>query len=353
MPVGRRAKTLIFLWAAALVWLSGPSLRAESIPCVFADVDKIVAVGDLHGDYQNFVKILTGTRLVDEELRWTGGRTHLVQTGDILDRGPAARRIFDLLIRLEQEAEQAGGRVHVLIGNHEEMALAGISFDYPGFVTVDQFQSFLPDAYVEEKVAKFVQKKAAALPAGAEPPPISFAELQEYWQKIMDEDEDARAEYFRFLRAHYGPWLLGRNGVLKINDIVFAHGGLSESFAGIPLEKLNALLRHELNLAMRGVSFRPRILFVRNSPLWYRDLALSDEKAIAKEVDRILGKLKARHMVIAHSPHGFGTVRSMERLGGRIWVIDTGISAHYGGHYSALIIDRQKYTPWGVMNGGK
>ncbi|MCJ7611995.1 MAG: metallophosphoesterase, partial [Candidatus Aminicenantes bacterium] len=168
---------MIFLWAAAFVWLAGLPARAADIPCVFIGVDKVVAVGDLHGDYQNFIKILTGTHLVDQDLHWIGGRIHLVQTGDILDRGSSARRIFDLLIRLEKEAGQAGGKIHVLIGNHEEMALAGISFDYPGFVTVDQFQSFLPDAFVEEKQAQFIKKKTAGLPAGAEPPSISFAEL--------------------------------------------------------------------------------------------------------------------------------------------------------------------------------
>lgn len=349
----RRAKPMIFLRAAAFVWLAGLPARAADTPCVFTGVDKVVAVGDLHGDYQNFIKILTGTHLVDQDLHWIGGRTHLVQTGDILDRGSSARRIFDLLIRLEKEADQAGGKIHALVGNHEEMALAGISFDYPGFVPVDQFQSFLPDAFVEEKQAQFIKNKTAGLPAGAEPPPISFAELQEYWQGIVDNDDNAREKYFNFLREQYGPWILSHNAVIKINDIVFAHGGISEPFSAMPLEKINSILRHEMGLAMRGANFRPRIMYVQNSPLWYRDLALNDEKSIAKEVDRILANLKARHMVIAHSPYGFGTLRSMERLEGKIWVIDTGISARYGGHYSALIIESQKFSPWGVSNGGK
>jgi hypothetical protein len=58
-------------------------------------------------------------------------------------------------------------------------------------------------------------------------------------------------------------------------------------------------------------------------------------------------------MVIGHSPHGFGTVRTMQRFGGKVWVIDTGISAHYGGHYSALFIEGQSFRPWGVDNGAK
>jgi len=347
-----RRKIGHFLLAAVLLFLTAlPSF--SDIPCIFTGVDKIVAVGDLHGDYQNFIKILTGTHLVDQDLHWIAGRTHLVQTGDILDRGPSARKIFDLLIQLEKEAEQAGGHVHVLTGNHEEMAIAGISFQYSGFVTLDQFLTFLPEDYRDAGESEFYKKKAAGLPAGAVQPAIPYDEVQQYWRKIMTDDEKAQEKYFEFLHKEYGAWLIGHNAVIKINDIVFAHGGISEPFSTMPLEDINRNLRQELELAMRGARFRPRILYVQNSPLWYRGLALSDEKSMAPEVDRILGNLKARHMVIAHTPHGFGTLRTMERFGGKIWVIDTGISAYYGGHYSALIIEDKNFTPWGVINGAK
>ena len=61
------------------------------IQCVWRNVDRIVVVGDLHGAYESFVKILKQTGLVDDLLQWTGGNTHLVQMGDILDRGDRAR----------------------------------------------------------------------------------------------------------------------------------------------------------------------------------------------------------------------------------------------------------------------
>lgn len=341
-----------FLLAAGLLLLAALPCFPD-IPCVFTGVDKVVAVGDLHGDYQNFIKILTGTILVDQDLHWIAGRTHLVQTGDILDRGPSARKIFDLLIQLEKEAEQAGGHVHVLTGNHEEMAIAGISHQYSGYVTAEQFQSFLPDDYVDKRQNEYRDKKMAGLPAGAEPPAIPLPELRQYWQKILEDDEKARDIYYDSLHKEYGAWLIGHNAVIKINDTVFAHGGISERFSTMPLEDINRDLRQELELAMRGAQFRPRIMYAPNGPLWYRGLALSDEKSMAPEVDRILGNLKARHMVIAHTPRGFGTFRTMERFEGKIWVIDTGISEYYGGHYSALIIKDRNFKPWGVINGAK
>jgi hypothetical protein len=347
----RRSRRLPFFLAACLTALLVLPCPAET-PCVFTGVDKIVAVGDLHGDFENFVKILLGTKLVDQDLHWTAGRTHLVQVGDILDRGPSARKIFDLLIQLEKEAERAGGRVHVLLGNHEEMALAGISFDYPGYVTLSQFLSFIPEDYLDAKQTEFIKKRMAGLPVGPEPPTIPNTEIQEYWKGLMQNDEEAQQKYFESLRSRYGPWLLGRNAVIKINDVVFVHGGISERFSKIPLEKINSDLRYELELAMRGAKFRPRIMYAPNSPLWYRDLA-NDEKSMTGEVDRILANLKAKRMVVGHSPHGFGTLRTMERFGGRIFVIDTGISARYGGHYSALIIENQNFVSWGVSFGAK
>jgi len=342
----------LFLLAAGLLFLAALPCFPD-IPCVFTGVDKVVAVGDLHGDYQNFLKILTGTNVVDQDLHWIAGRTHLVQTGDILDRGPSARRIFDLLIQLEKEAEQAGGHVHVLTGNHEEMAIGRISHEFQGYVTADQFKSFLPDEYVEKREKEYRDKKMAGLPPGAEQPAIHIEEIQRYWEGIIKDDEGARKLYYDCLHKEYGAWLIGHNAVIKINDTVFAHGGISESFSTMPLEEINSGFRSELELAMRGAHFRNRFVYVQDSPLWYRGLALSDEQSMAKEVDRILANLKARHQVIAHTPHGFGTLRTMERFGGKVWVIDTGISAIYGGHYSALIIESQKFRTWGVVNGAK
>ncbi len=358
---GRRASngpdrrvTPLVLALGLLAGLLSLGLRPgpDPIPCVFSGVDKIVAVGDLHGDYQNFAKILLGTRLVDKDLHWIGGRTHLVQVGDVLDRGPSARRIFDLLIELEKEAEAAGGKVHALLGNHEELALESLSFDYPGYVTVEQFLSFLPDLYIDQGQAEFVRKKTAGLPPQSEPPSINLNEILDYWKTVMTE-RAAQREYFRSLHALYGPWLLTHNAVIKINDIVFAHGGVSEAFSTIPLQKTNDDLRDELGMAVRGTNFNPQILFASNNPLWYRDLALKDEEIMKGDVDRILGNLKAAHMVVGHSQQGYQSLGTMERFGGKIWVIDTGISSTLGGRYSALIIRNKDFVPWGVINGAK
>jgi hypothetical protein len=84
--------------------------------------ERLVAVGDIHhGDFDDLCLLLKRTGLVDAQNRWTGGSATLVQTGDLLDRGPMGRQAMDLLMELEKEAAKAGGQVVPLLGNHQAM----------------------------------------------------------------------------------------------------------------------------------------------------------------------------------------------------------------------------------------
>ena len=49
----------------------------------------------------------------------------MAQVGDQLDRGDNEIQILYFLERLQREAEEAGGRLHILNGNHETMNVAG------------------------------------------------------------------------------------------------------------------------------------------------------------------------------------------------------------------------------------
>jgi len=108
--------------------LLAPSLTASAWaedPCDVRDAPRVVAVGDVHGAYDNLVKVLQMSDLVDENVSWAGGKAHLVQTGNLLDHGKDTLQVLDLLMRLEKEAAAAGGRLHALLGNHEVMNLLG------------------------------------------------------------------------------------------------------------------------------------------------------------------------------------------------------------------------------------
>ncbi len=348
------AFAIIFLWIMS-------SLTAEEIPCVWTGVKKIVAVGDLHGDYNNFVKILKETGMVNKGLHWAGGRTHLVQTGDAMDRGPDAKKILDLMINLEKEAKIAGGQFHFLIGNHEEMNITGITFDYPGNVPAEQLVSFLPAGYRQKREKEFRKLADRDAPPGPRTLVDSVARFRKYWAEVVQNESQARAEYTMNFDRTYGKWILKHNAVIKINDVVFAHGGISERFSRWKLQDINDTLRLELEILRVHIAsgvplppaFTPKIVYVSDGPLWDREFAREDEKAFQPEVDRILADLGVKYMIIAHTPHVVHSKEDMSRFQGKIWIIDTGISEVYGGHPSALIIEGDNFSVWGVKNDQK
>ncbi len=352
----------LFLCLSFAVGLERPirsSSQSEDIPCEWSGVKRIVAVGDLHGAYKHFVTILVETKLVDKELlNWIGGKAHLVQIGDVLDRGDKAKDIFDLAIKLEKQAEAAGGKVHMLIGNHEEMNLANTAFDREGYITPGQFESFLPESYKLKQVTKF-QRKSRSKSSD------SNGDFSKEWQEIIDKSIGIsrslpRMHYYKNLNELYGDWILGNNVIIKINDIVFVHAGISERLSQRwTLKEINDTYRLELADVRQAVirnklpkipEFKQEFYNEGGGPLWDRTLAGEETKVYAETVDRILVNLKdTNHIVIAHTPHFGEGEEDMKKLDGKVWVIDTGIADYYrviGGQVSALIIEDGQFSVW-------
>ena len=99
--------------------------------------DAVVAVGDVHGDL-TILSPFCSARCDRQTEPLGGGKATFVQLGDLLDRGPKPREVMDLMMALEKEAPQAGGRVVPLLGNHEVMNLMGDL----RYVTVENYASF-------------------------------------------------------------------------------------------------------------------------------------------------------------------------------------------------------------------
>ncbi len=362
----RKTKTILIL--AVVVLASLAHLYAADIQCVWTGVEKIVAVGDIHGDYKAFTKILKGTELIDGKLHWTGGKTHLVQTGDILDRGDYAKEILDLLIKLEKEAEESGGKVHMLIGNHEESNILGLVFNRGDEFTIRQLVSFLPNGYREKQVKKF-RKMIGNNPTKETGLASSLdSDLMPFWENLLYESRTdlrhpARRAYLQNFNKIYGKWILRGNAVIKINNIILVHGGISEKFSTWELKKINNRLRLELKDLSRAAinstqpmipEYQRQFVYEPNGPYWYRGFTKMDQNDFKENVDRILKNLEAEYMVTAHTPRVIKTKEDMQLFQGRIWVIDTGISEFYrkrmDGRLSALIIDKGKFDVWGLNN---
>ena len=359
----RKSYRLIVISLFILIFFT--NLFAEDIQCEWKGVERIVAVGDLHGDYDNFIKILKEPKIgiIDDNHRWIGGKTHLVQIGDVMDRGDHAKKIFDLLIRLEKEAEEAGGKVHMLIGNHEEMNICNRAFDRRGYVTVGQLLSFLPDEYVEKEEKKIRRKLGIQSLDETDGDPPLDPNIRAFWEDKITKSKNVtlltkrhvRWHYIREFNEKYAPWILQHNAVIKINDIVFVHAGISETYSAWSLKELNNQLRQELEMfrVARLLGLQPdldhEIVFDGNGPLWARDYTDYGPE-YETTLDRILKKLGATSIVSAHTPQEIENEAEMSRYNGKSWVIDTNISSAYPkGKLSALIIEsseKPNFRPW-------
>ena len=292
----------------------------------FTGVERVVALGDVHGDYDALVAILRDAGLVDQKSRWSGGKAHLVQTGDLLDRGPDSRKVMELMMALEKQAAKAGGRVHSLLGNHEAMNIYGdLRYTSPG-----EYAAFKTGDSERVRDA-FREREWQAMPRPPTP------EDKKKWEAEHPLGWVEHRMQFG-LEGTYGKWLRNKNTLVKINDSVFLHGGLSAKFAGRSVAQLNAAIRAELK-DVAQLKMDSSVLTDPDGPLWYRGLAQETGPEMLPLAIRLTEALGVRRIVIGHTPTP-GAV--LPRLDGRVVSIDVGMSAYYGSHRACLVIEGDK-----------
>lgn len=265
----------------------------------FPSAARIVAIGDLHGDLEATKQVLRLTGLVDDGLRWSGGEAVLVQTGDQLDRGDGERAIVDLLERLQGEALAAGGRIIVLNGNHELMNVAGdLRYVTPGgFV---DFADFGP------------------APAGD---PIATA---------VAPPQQGRVIAFR-PGGPYAEKLARRPVIAQVGETVFVHGGVLPLHVELGVERIN----REVAAWVAGRGPNPSYMRRRDSPVWSRHYSDSPDAADCALLADTLGRLGAKRMIVGHTVQKGGPSSACD---GRVWRIDVGLAAHYGGRPAGIEI---------------
>jgi len=326
-------------------------------------IDRVVAFADVHGAYPQLQQLLRESQIIDAQGHWSAGAAHVVSLGDLIDRGAGSRQVMDLLMRLQEEARAAGGRMHVVLGNHEAMGLQGDL----RYVTREEFASF-----VDLEVA--ADREAARRSWGdgnCAAPCAAF-------------DERFPPGYFGHLASfapdgRYGRWLLALPVAIRINDTLFMHGGPSRAVLGMDLAQLNLRYRTALveylglaaQLSKAGLLHaeddfgdRPRLAMERlnaatqpspdmgevvrrfqlaslqplladDGPNWYRGLALCQEVTEADVLVPVLKQFNVARVVVGHTPTR--DLRVVSRFDGRFIKLDTGMNpSAYRGVASAL-----------------
>jgi hypothetical protein len=352
---------------------------------------RVVAIGDVHGAYPEFVRILQRTGLIDANRRWIGGSATLVQLGDVVDRGKEGPACLDLLMDLERQAAKARGRVIPLLGNHEVMNIMGDL----RYVPPEMWHSFATDR--SEKVRdrayqdylKFLSADRNHARAAASADPESE---RKKWM------EDHPPGFFEYRDAFgpdgkYGRWVRQHPAIVQIGGGVFVHAGLNPSLQFRDVADLAEGVRKELAafdslwqaLSEKQVIWRymrfnealdrlteeaarmeshegggdpetlaqiKTLLGLRSwlcvssdGPLWYRGLAVDPEETLASGVQTMLERLKAQYLVVGHTVQANSQIG--QRFDHRVFLIDTGMNGEaFGGTASALQIEGGRFTAY-------
>jgi hypothetical protein len=356
---------------AAVALITGIATRpvaAEPRQVEWKGVDRVVAFADVHGAYSELTALLQSVGVVDGGLKWKAGKTHLVSLGDLLDRGADSRKVMDLLMRLQDEAAAAGGRLHLVLGNHEAMNVLGDL----RYVDKGEFAAYSAD---EDPAERAAQKSAflVRVPGATEAdfdrlfPPGYFAH-----RRLLGPD------------GRYGRWLLRQPVIVLINDTVYMHGGPSAVLGSRGIAQLDAdysaavsnYLAAEAEMRKAGLvlpedaySKRPDLaqsrvdampdgdakaalvpavarfkaadeepLLGARGPNWSRGVALCHECSEGDVLKPFLQRTGARRLVVGHTVARNQTVAS--RFDGTVVKLDAGMNrAVYKGRPAALVTD--------------
>jgi hypothetical protein len=336
----RFIRLALFVLAAALAVI--PAAASTARP------GRIVAVGDLHGDYSAWLDIARNAGLINTRGHWAGGRTTLVQLGDVLDREPDSLKIVRSLQQLQKEAPRARGRVVVVLGNHEAMNLLG-DFRY---TTPGELAAFAGPNSASTRDRVYDQNRTAIEAAArASNPALTSQQIRAAW---MAQHPLGWLEHKLAWSPSgaLGKWATRNPAVVEIGGTLFVHGGISAEYSKLPLDEID----RRVTTAMRaGDDSASSILDDALGPLWYRGLVERDadaeaERAIMRsphfspdqELGKVLAAYGAQRMVIGHTPD----LKGIEILdGGRLARIDTGNSRFYGGPLSWLEITGGRMIP--------
>ncbi|MCG8422442.1 MAG: metallophosphoesterase [Proteobacteria bacterium] len=313
--------------------VSAPACNAvKPLATRFPAAHRIVAIGDLHGDLSGTRAVLQLAGAIDHSDQWSGGNLVVIQLGDILDRGNDEQDILDWLETLAEQANAAGGAVHVLNGNHELMNAAG-DFRY---VTAGGFADFRDiDRSPSRPAAPLVENSASHSLSGRPASCSPFADLPP--------GQRARAAAF-FPGGRYARILARHQVIIMVGDTVFVHGGVLPQHAAHGIERIN----REVQCWLLDGGPIPQHIASPGSPVWSRHYSMPPEHCA--ELEKTLALLGATRMVVGHTTQRSGITTACN---GRVWRIDTGISVHYGGRIEALEIRQLEVPAEKARSGGK
>ncbi|MGL5682027.1 MAG: hypothetical protein ACRDDZ_03100 [Marinifilaceae bacterium] len=198
---------------------------------------KLFVVSDLEGDFHDFVTNLKQAGIVNDSLRWSWRGNHLVILGDVLGKGKDIVPLCWYIYRLEQEAMEAGGKVHFILGDNESMVLRGVT------------------SIIDDKYSRLSER------------------LEMNYEELWGEN------------SVLGKWIRSKNSIEIIGRDLYVHAGLSKTVvrSGMSIEQINVEIKGMLGLKpnhREWESNKAQLLFGAMGPLRYRGMAFSNKQHV-------------------------------------------------------------------------
>ena len=271
----------------------------------FHKVSEIAALSDIHGQFDLLIRLLQNNKIIDKSLNWSFEEGHLVIVGDIFDRGDKVNEILWFIYELEAQAKSKGGRVHYLLGNHEYMVL------------------YNDLRYIHEKYNR------------------SSKLLNLKYDELYSDN------------TILGRWLRSKATIVRINDIIFTHAGISEDFIAYEnfnIEEINDKMRKSIpklkelrRLRRTGESNNfYDMYFGKNSLIWYR--GYFEEELTDTDILKILKLVDADHIVVGHTSNE----KIIQLYNNKIIGVDSSIKK---GKYGELVLIKNKQFFRAKLNG--
>jgi hypothetical protein len=290
---------LNFLFFISIFFLLSCGQASESLQQASENSNRVIAIGDIHSDIGVMQQVFRLAGATDENDEWIGGELTIVQLGDLVGRSDDEREVLDFMFAIQEKAEQQGGKVYALIGNHEVMGgrvdnqavgpnpfpayvgMTGLSLDDPRLLRLPPNQR---------------PRGAALMPGG--PYAVRIAEFPT---------------------------------VLRLGETIFVHGGVVPRWAEYGIENING----EVSAWLRGERAEPdssQQVDDSDRVMWARHFSSRIDELTCLMLEESLRILGAKRMIVAHTRHREIT----SYCGNQLWATDVGMSRAYGGQIQIL-----------------
>jgi hypothetical protein len=293
----------------------------KRLPHSLPAVDRIIVIGDIHGDLKLLYKFLrlTNPPLIDSEGNWNGKDTVVVQVGDQIDRcrinieaglrcyqpettlndEDSDVQILEYLTKLHNQAQLEGGAVYSLLGNHELMNVKGNM----SYVSFKGLVNFSQSGSVEEGMANRI--------------------------KLFEPG----SKYANFLGCT-------RQSVLIIGSNIFVHGGIVKDLAKkYKVKDINKIVSMYLfNELEDPEKYYDLLEHPQICPFWtrfysgfsgdYNQFSPDINKQFCKELDETLKIYDVNNVIVGHTAQINTGINS--NCSNKVHFVDVGASDAFG-----------------------